>query len=76
MNPWLQALLTIAGTVVVNACVIAYFQGKQTQKVADLVGWVKGLVGDVKELSRGHKNHEGRISHVEGRLGILRSADE
>ncbi|MGA9068960.1 MAG: hypothetical protein WB424_01820 [Terracidiphilus sp.] len=44
------------------------------QQLTDLVGWVKSLTADVKNLAQGQKEHEGRLSHVEGRLGIPRES--
>jgi hypothetical protein len=45
------------------------------QQLFDLTGWVKGLAADVKEVVRGQKDLEGRVSHVEGRLGIPRGGE-
>ena len=57
------------------------------QQLRDLVGWVRQLAADhkelrathaadVKDLWAGHTGHEGRISHVEGILKIPRGRDE
>lgn len=42
------------------------------QQLRDLIGWMREMQADVKELQAGQKSHEGRISHVEGKLGIPR----
>jgi hypothetical protein len=64
---WLSLLIQL----VLGVAIIAMMK----QQLRDLVGWVKQLTCDVKELRDGHTDHEGRISHVEGRLGIPRGGE-
>jgi hypothetical protein len=35
------------------------------QQLRDLIGWVKQQGADIKDLQKGHTDHEGRLSHVE-----------
>lgn len=63
-----QFWLSIAVEAIIGVAILAMMK----QQLSDLVGWVKAVQSDVKELQGGHTDHEGRISHVEGRLGIDR----
>lgn len=46
------------------------------QQLTDLIGWVKRVQMDVDKLKDGHTEHEGRLSHVEGRLGVIRGGEQ
>jgi hypothetical protein len=35
------------------------------QQLRDLIGWVKQQGADIKDLQKGHTDHEGWLSHVE-----------
>lgn len=72
MNPYLQMALTVGCSALVQLGIGIAIVAAMKQQLTDLVGWVKSLTLDVKELSKGQKEHEGRLSHVEGRLGIPR----
>lgn len=72
MNPYVQMGLTIGFSALVQLAIGVAIVAAMRQQLADLVGWVKGLASDVKDLTKGQKEHEGRLSHVEGRLGIPR----
>jgi hypothetical protein len=63
-----QFWLSIFIEAVIGVAIIAMMK----QQLGDLVGWVKDLQADAKQLRSQHTDHEGRISHVEGRLGIDR----
>jgi hypothetical protein len=66
-----QFWLSLVIQLVLGVAIIAMMK----QQLRDLVGWVKQLTNEVKELRDGHTDHEGRISHVEGRLGIPRGGE-
>jgi hypothetical protein len=42
------------------------------QQLKDLVGWMRTLQSDVRGVAADVKDHEGRLSHVEGRLQVAR----
>jgi hypothetical protein len=63
-----QFWLSVLVQVVIGVAVLAMMK----QQLRDLVGWVKSVQGDVKELQTSRTDHEGRISHVEGRLNVER----
>lgn len=65
MNLSEQFWLSLIIQLVLGVAIIAMMK----QQLRDLIGWVKQLTVDVKELRAGHTDHEGRISYVEGRLG-------
>ncbi len=46
--------------------------GALRQQIVDLVIAVKTLTEDVKGIQRLQTDHEGRLSHVEGRLQVPR----
>lgn len=71
MNLSEQFWLSLVIQLVLGVAIIAMMK----QQLRDLVGWVKQLTNEVKELRDGHTDHEGRISHVEGRLGIPRGGE-
>jgi hypothetical protein len=64
---WLSLAIQVFGGVAIIAMM--------KQQLRDLIGWVKEIGKDVKTLREGQTNHEGRISHVEGRLGIMRNVE-
>jgi hypothetical protein len=72
VSEFLQVIVTVVCSALVQLGIGIAFLSAMRQQLTDLVGWVKGLAADVKELSKGQKEHEGRLSHVEGRLGIPR----
>lgn len=74
MSPWVQVVVTVAFSALVQLVIGVAIVAAMKQQVADLVGWVKGLAMDVKDLQKGRTDHEGRIAHVEGRLGIPRES--
>jgi len=59
---WLSLLIQL----VIGVAIIAMMK----QQLRDLIGWVKQQGVDIKDLQKGHTNHEGRLSHVEGKLHI------
>ena len=61
---WLSVLVQLG----IGIAVLAMMK----QQLKDLVGWVRSVQSDVKDLQTGHTDHEGRISHVEGRLNVTR----
>lgn len=71
MNLSEQFWLSVAIQFVFGLTVVAMMK----QQLRDLIGWVKQIGADVKELQAGHMNHEGRIAHVEGRLNIPRGGE-
>lgn len=75
MNPYVQAALTIACSALVQLGIGVAILAAMKQQLVDLIGWVKALTKDVKDLAQGQKEHEGRLSHVEGRLGIPRRGE-
>lgn len=67
-----QFWISIAVEAIIGVAILAMMK----QQLRDLVAWVKGLQSDVKGLQDKHTDHEGRISHVEGRLGVMRGNKE
>ena len=65
---WASLLIQI----VIGVAVIAMMK----QQLRDLIGWVKEQGAAIKELRQGHTDHEGRLSHVEGRLQIPRGGEQ
>lgn len=61
---WLSLLIQVGFGVAIIAMM--------KQQLRDLIGWVKQQGADIKDLQKGHTDHEGRLSHVEGRLQISR----
>ncbi len=61
---WLSVFVEFVAAIAMGAMM--------KQQLKDLVGWVREINTDMKILRDGHTNHEGRIAHVEGRLGIPR----
>jgi hypothetical protein len=72
VNPLLQVGLSILSGALVQLLIGVAFLGMMRQQLTDLVGWVKGLAQAVKELERGQMQHEGRLSRIEGHLGLSR----
>ncbi|UWZ84640.1 hypothetical protein [Occallatibacter riparius] len=68
MNLSEQFWLSLVIQVVIGVAVIAMMK----QQLRDLVGWVRQISQDVKDLREKHTDHEGRLSHVEGQLGVTR----
>lgn len=68
MNLSAQFWLSLVIEALFGVAIIAMMK----QQLRDLVGWVKRQGGDIKDLQAGHTDHEGRLSHVEGRLNIPR----
>lgn len=75
MNPWWEIICSIVFSALVQLLIGVAFVSMMKQQLIDLVGWVKALASDVKDLIRGQKDLEGRVSHVEGRLGIPRGGE-
>jgi hypothetical protein len=71
MNLSEQFWLSLVIQVVIGVAIIAMMK----QQLRDLIGWVREISKEVKDLRAGHTDHEGRISHVEGRLGIPRGGE-
>ena len=55
-----------------QVAVAAFVYGQLTRAVKDLVGWVKRVDQGQDVLSNQVMDHEGRISSIEGRMGIQR----
>ncbi|MGB7985091.1 MAG: hypothetical protein WCF54_08025 [Terracidiphilus sp.] len=70
----MQVGLTIGCSAFIQLGIGIAILSAMKQQLTDLVGWVKSLTADVKNLAQGQKEHEGRLSHVEGRLGIPRES--
>jgi hypothetical protein len=66
-----QFWVSIGVEAVIGIAVLAMMK----QQLRDLVGWVKRHDKDIDDLHAGHTDHEGRISHVEGRLNINRTGN-
>jgi hypothetical protein len=64
---WLSLLIQLLFGVAIIAMM--------KQQLRDLVGWVRQINHEVKDLRAAQTKHEGRLSHVEGRLGIPRDVD-
>ena len=64
-----QFWLSVLVQGVIGVAILAMMK----QQLKDVVGWLRSVQGDVKELQVAHTDHEGRISHVEGRLGVQRT---
>jgi hypothetical protein len=75
VNVWVQIFISILAGALVQALIGFVFIGIMKQQLTDLVGWMKALAADVKELLRSQKDLEGRVSHIEGRLGIERARE-
>jgi hypothetical protein len=70
MNLSEQFWLSIAVEAIIGVATIAMMK----QQLKDTVARVNSLESDQKDLQNRHTDHEGRISHVEGQLGVLRKS--
>ncbi len=61
MNLSEQFWLSLLIQMVIGVAIIAMMK----QQLRDLIGWVKQQGADIKDLQKGHTDHEGRLSHVE-----------
>lgn len=59
-------------SVLVQVCIGVALIAMMKQQLRDLVGWVKRLQEDFDGLRWRQLDHEGRLSHVEGQLGVRR----
>lgn len=64
---WLSVLIQVG----LGVAIVAMMK----QQLRDLVGWVKRQEQDLRALQTGHTDHEGRISHLEGRVGVPRGGE-
>jgi hypothetical protein len=71
LNPYLEIGLIVGS----NVLVAAFFYGRLTQKVNDLGGWLKRHEGEIVKHGDQLLDHEGRISHVEARVGLPRGVE-
>ena len=63
------------GTVIVNLLIGVFVYGQLTQKVKDLSSWSRKHDAELVDHAEKLMNHEGRISHIEGRRGMAHGAD-
>jgi hypothetical protein len=70
LNPTEQ----FAGTVLVNVLIGVFVFAQLAEKVKDLGKWSKKQDAELSEVRRDHgdqlRNHEGRISHIEGQRNL------
>lgn len=71
MNLSEQFWLSLLIQMVIGVAIIAMMK----QQLRDLIGWVRQQGADIKDLQKAHTDHEGRLSHVEGRLQISRGGE-
>jgi hypothetical protein len=71
VNQYLQ----LAATVVAQLIVAAFVYGQLTQRQKDQGGWLKRHESEIGKHADQLLDHEGRISHIEGRKGIPHAGD-
>lgn len=71
MGIWYSTFASIGAQILVAA----FVYGQLSQRQKDQTGWLKRHDGDIKENQKQLYDHEGRISHIEGRKGINRDGD-
>jgi hypothetical protein len=65
-----QFWLSVVIQIVFGVAIVAMMK----QQLKDLVGWMRELQATLKSVLSYITEHEGRLSHVEGRLDIPRKA--